>query len=277
MTGDTKKNQHRALTLAFSPCPNDTFIFHGIASGRLRLPGVEFDITLGDVEALNRAALNGVHDITKLSFHAYLLVRDRYRLLNAGAALGFGCGPVVVAKRPVDRGALAGCSVAVPGELTTAHLLLRLFAPEARNKRFVRYDRVIELVQSGEVECGVIIHEDRFVYPRAGLLEIADLGDWWEKETAAPVPLGCIAMREELAEELGEAFDNLVRQSIALAKTDPETALPYIRAHARQMERDVLDRHIATFVNESSLDLGQEGRRALSKLEAMALKAGVIS
>jgi 1,4-dihydroxy-6-naphthoate synthase len=277
MAGTTTNEPHRRLTLAYSPCPNDTFIFFGLASGRLTLDGAALDIAHEDVETLNRAALSETFDITKLSFHAYLLVRDRYHLLSAGAALGHGCGPILVAKGPLDPRSLGSCRVAVPGELTTAHLLLRLFAPEVRDRVFWRYDRIIEGVKSGEADVGVIIHEDRFVYEAAGLHKVADLGEWWEQETGAPIPLGCIAMKQALADRYGEAFDDLVRQSIGMARRDPEAALPYIRAHAQQMAEDVLDQHIAMFVNDQSMDLGASGRAAVSKLEALARQAGVIS
>jgi 1,4-dihydroxy-6-naphthoate synthase len=277
MAGTTTNEPHRRLTLAYSPCPNDTFIFYGIASGRLTLDGAAFDIAHEDVETLNRAALKGTFDITKLSCHAYLLVRDRYHLLSAGAALGYGCGPILVAREPIDPRSLGAHRVAVPGELTTAHLLLRLFAPEAGDKVFWRYDRIIDGVKAGEADCGVIIHEDRFVYEAAGLHKVADLGEWWEQETGAPIPLGCIAMRRELADLYAEAFDRLVQQSIGMARRDRAAALPYIRSHAQQMAGDVLDKHIAMFVNNSSVDLGEPGRAAVSKLEKLARQAGVIS
>ncbi len=264
------------LSLAYSPCPNDTFIFHGIASGALTLDGAALEVVHEDVETLNRAALAATFDITKLSFHAYLLVRERYHLLSAGAALGYGCGPLIVALTPLSPAALRTCRIAVPGELTTAHLLLRLFAPEAADKVFARYDSIIDMVRSGAADCGVIIHEDRFVYEAAGLAKVADLGEWWEAETGAPIPLGGIAMRRELAAAYGDPFDALVRRSIRRARRDPEAAMPYILSHAQQLHPRVIAQHIAAFVNDRSTALGAEGRKAVAELERLARRAGVI-
>jgi 1,4-dihydroxy-6-naphthoate synthase len=262
--------------LAFSPCPNDTFIFHALASGRLSLEGRELRISLHDVETLNRAALKGTFDITKLSFHAYLHVRDQYHLLQTGAALGYGFGPLLVSSKPLSQDDLPSCRIAVPGDLTTAHLLLRLYCPRAEQKVFVRYDDIIPEVASGRADCGVIIHEDRFVYRERGLVKIVDLGEWWEQETGAPVPLGCVAMRRSLASDLADAFDDTVRESIRLAREAPDTALPFIRAHAQEMDRRVLEQHIATFVNDFSANLGAAGIAAVRALEEMARGAGVI-
>ena len=252
-------------------------MFHDLATGRLRLPDCELDVHLHDVETLNRHALDGTYDITKLSFHAYLLVRDRYRLLNSGAALGFGCGPLVVAARELGRDDLPACRIAIPGELTTAHLLLRLWAPAAADRVFTTYDQIMPMIARGEADCGVIIHEGRFVYERAGLHRIVDLGEWWEQTTHLPIPLGGIAMRNALPETLADDFDALLRQSIVSARANPRAALPYVRLHAQEMDDDVLEKHIETFVNEHSLDLGDDGRAAVAKLEEMAGDAGVIA
>ncbi len=276
MTQSGREGDRQIIQLAISPCPNDTFIFYGIASGRLRLDGVDFTIFHHDVETLNRAALGGRYDISKLSFHAWLRVREQYALLQTGAALGYGCGPLLVTSREMDPSRISSCRIAVPGELTTAHLLLRLHSPGAARKVFVRYDEIIPMVASGDVDCGVIIHEDRFTYERAGLKLLVDLGAWWEERTGAPLPLGCIAIRRELAPSLAGPFDDLVRHSIALSRKDISPVLPYIREHAQQMDAAVLEQHIATFVNESSVDLGEDGRRAVAALETLARDAGVI-
>ncbi len=178
------------LTLAYSPCPNDTFMFRDLAEGAESLEGHDIEVHLHDVETLNSMALESTYDISKVSFAAWLRVDARYELLRAGAALGFGCGPLVVSRRALQHDDLAQCRIAVPGELTTAHLLLRLWAPQARDKVFVPYDRIIPLVAGGAADCGVIIHEGRFVYPQAGLKCLVDLGEWWERETKLPVTLG---------------------------------------------------------------------------------------
>lgn len=230
-----------------------------------------------DVEELNRAAFEERFDITKLSFHAYLLVREKYRLLSVGSALGFGCGPVLIAKRDLTREDLTSCRIAIPGEFTTAHLLLRLYAPEAQNKTFVVYDKVFKAIQSGQADCGVIIHESRFTFEQLGLRKIVDLGDWWEKETGHPIPLGGIAMRKDLTGELAKPFEDILRKSIKASYANPEQALPYIRQHAQEMEPEILRKHIKTFVNDFTLDLGDTGHAAIAKLEEMAHNTGVIT
>jgi len=256
-------------------------MFHDLATGRLRLPDYRLDVHLHDIETLNRHALDSKYDITKLSFHAYLLVRDSYRLLKSGAALGFGCGPVVVAAHTLCRDDLPGCRIAIPGELTTAHLLFRLWegriAPGAADRIFTTYDQIMPMIARGEADCGIIIHEGRFVYERAGLHRIVDLGEWWEQTTHLPIPLGGIAMRKSLPETLADDFDVLLRQSIASARANPQAALPYVRHHAQEISDDVLEKHIETFVNQHSLDLGDDGRAAVAKLEEMAIDAGVIA
>jgi len=252
-------------------------MFHGVASGRLRLPAAEAEVHLHDVETLNRLAMSGTFDVTKASFHAYLLVREAYQLLPVAAALGFGCGPLVVTKGEIERDDLPHCRIAVPGELTTAHLLLRLWAPEAGDKVFVPYDRVMGMVANGTADAGVIIHEGRFVYEREGLKRLVDLGAWWEQQTSLPIPLGCILARRGLGDDLIREIETLLRESIANAIAHPEATYGYVREHAQEIDDDVLDKHIKTFVNEYSLDLGESGRAAVAKLETMAREAGVIT
>lgn len=265
------------LTLAYSPCPNDTFMFHDIATGRLHLDGATVTTHLHDVQTLNEKARDGLFDITKLSFHAWLLVRSEYSMLNVGAALGYGCGPVVVARQPMDKAALADCRVAIPGELTTAHLLLRLWQREIGEAQFVRYDEVIPMVADGRVDAGVIIHEGRFVYPQAGLHLVTDLGQWWEQETSLPIPLGCIAARTSLGADTIGRFEAMLAQSIRNSVADPDSAREYVSRYASEMDEAVLSKHIRTFVNDYSLDLGPDGRAAVAALERRAVDAGIIS
>ena len=265
------------ISLGFSPCPNDTFIFNGLVSGAVPLSGHALEVSLHDVETLNRMAFEEKLDVTKLSFYAWLLVRDHYRLLSSGGALGYGCGPLVVATRTVKREEMAGCRIVLPGELTTAHLLFQLWAPEAKQRRFVTYDRVFDALNSGEADCGVIIHESRFTYENAGFKAVVDLGAWWEELTGLPIPLGCIAVHRRLTDGLAGQLEEAIRQSIALARRNPSSALPYIRAHAQEMTEAVLHAHIDTFVNDFSLDLGETGRRAVKALEQQALQAGILS
>ena len=271
MAGETQP-----LRAAVSPCPNDTYIFREAVEGGLTLPGAEISWHFEDVETLNRAAMREEFDITKLSFHAYLAVKERYSLLRAGAALGFGCGPVIVARKPMTREALSKMRIALPGQWTTAHLLFRLYAPEAVNKVFVRYNDILPAIRSGDADAGVIIHEDRFVYRDAGLCAVADLGEWWASETGAPIPLGCIAVKRALADRFAGPLDGMIRESLAARAGDLEGAMPFILGHAQQLEPAVVRRHIDTFVNDFSVDLGEEGDRAVSLLEQMATRAGII-
>jgi len=267
------------LTLAYSPCPNDTFMFHGIASGALHMAGYELEIHLHDIETLNQQALRGVYDLTKLSFHAWLLARDTYRMLNAGAAMGYGCGPIIVAKADgrslPDARAVAASRVAIPGELTTAHLLFRLWAPEARNKIFMTYDRIMPAVTGAEAEFGVIIHESRFTYEQAGLRKVVDLGDWWERITGLPVPLAGIAVRRDIGAGVAKQFETLLRRSIANARANPDAAMRYAHEHAQELDDAVLRKHIEMFVNEYSLDTDATARNAVRTLETMAERIGL--
>ena len=271
-----RRREALVLTLAYSPCPNDTFMFHAIASGQVAFPDESLAIELHDVETLNRWAARGRFDITKLSFHAWLLHRERYALLRSGAALGYRCGPLLVAARPLSRADLTRCRVAVPGELTTAHLLLRLWQPAAADRVFLPYDRIQEAVLAGEADCGVLIHEGRFTFESAGLVAVADLGEWWEGRTGLPIPLGCIGIRRELGRERRQRVESLLSESIAHAQADRGAALPYMTEHAAELDVAVLWRHVDTFVNAFSLDLGEQGRAAVVRLEQMARAAGVI-
>ncbi len=264
------------LTLGYSPCPNDTFIFHALVKGLLDTGGLRFRERLHDVEALNRMAMEAKLDITKLSFHAWLHVRQTYTLLDSGAALGYGCGPVVIARRPMARGDLAAARIVFPGRWTTAHLLFGLWAPEARDRLFTTYDRIFGMLDAGEAEAGVIIHENRFTFRQAGFTEIVDLGVWWEAETGLPIPLGCIAARRNLPDGLAGRVESLIRESIRRAAERPDEAMPYMRAHAQEMDADVLRRHVETFVNEFSLALGDRGRQAVDVLAQRAREAGMV-
>ncbi len=264
------------LRLGFSPCPNDTFMFHGIISGRTPIDGWRVAEELHDVETLNRKAMDGQLDVTKLSFFAWLTLKDRYRLLNAGAALGYGCGPVLVTLAPISPCELRRSRVVLPGEWTTAHLLFRLWAPDAHDRIFTTYDRILDTIRSGRADAGVIIHESRFTYEKEGFQAIVDLGEWWEEETGLPIPLGCIAASRTLTQETVTAIETSLRASIRSAMATPDRSLSYIRRHAREIAADVLDHHIHTFVNDFSLDLGPDGHAAVSALEERAAGAGII-
>jgi len=265
------------ITLGFSPCPNDTFIFNALVNGPLRPVGHRLQVSLHDVETLNRMAFEERLDVTKLSFYAWLKLRDRYHLMSSGGALGYGCGPLVIAARALPGNAMAACRVVLPGQWTTAHLLFRLWAPQARQVRFIPYDQIFAALNDGRADCGVIIHESRFTFESAGFQAVVDLGAWWEELTGLPIPLGCIAAHRRLPSALIEQLEEDIRQSILLARREPDAALPYIRSHAQEMTADVLRAHIDTFVNDFSMDLGIEGWRAVDVLETRARQAGLLA
>lgn len=264
-------------TIGYSPCPNDTYIFGGLATGLVPTKGFELAAELHDVETLNRMALKGVLDITKLSFFAWLKVKSQYRLLQCGAALGYGCGPIVVARKPMSREQVINSRIVLPGPLTTAHLLFRLWAPEAQDRFFASYDQIFDMIAKGKADCGVIIHESRFTYEQAGFTALVDLGEFWERETGAPIPLGCIAAKAQLKDSTTARIETAIRDSIQVARQSLESVLPYIRKHAQEMETAVLQQHIDTFVNDFSLTLGAKGHRAIALLEERARAAGVLT
>jgi 1,4-dihydroxy-6-naphthoate synthase len=263
------------LTLGYSPCPNDTFIFTAWVEGRI--PGAPpVRERLEDIETLNRLAREGALDVAKVSFHAFGHLRDRYRLLHAGGALGRGCGPLVVAREPIDPGALTGARIAIPGRLTTAALLLRLFAPEARDLVLLPFHEILAATRDGAVDAGVIIHESRFTYPRYGLRQIVDLGEWWEGETGHPIPLGGIVIRRDLGPALAHATDRALAASVAFAHAHRDAVWPAVRRHAQEMEDDVMRQHIALYVNRFTEDYGPEGEAAIRHLMETAERLGVV-
>ncbi len=262
-----------SLTLGFSPCPNDTFIFYALVHGLVEGPAFA-PPCLEDVETLNMWALAGRLEVTKLSFHAYGLVRDRYALLASGGALGRGCGPLLV-RRPQRSLDLARATVAIPGRYTTAALLLRLYAPEASRLRCLRFEQILPAVASGEVDAGVIIHESRFTYQAHGLEAAVDLGAWWEEATGLPIPLGCIAARRDLGPARIAEVERAIRRSVDWALAHPREPLPWIRGHAQELDHTVIASHIGLYVNGFSRDLGEEGRRAVAALLDRGRRAGV--
>ena len=267
----------RTLSLGYSPCPNDTFIFHALVHGMVAAEGLSFEPRLEDVETLNRLAMEAVLDVTKVSYGAIPhLVRD-YVLLRSGGALGRGCGPLVVARRDIDTAELAGMRIAIPGRSTTANLLLRLFAPDAAPGIEVVYSDIMPAVARGEVDAGLIIHESRFTYPQHGLAKVVDLGEWWERTTGLPIPLGGILARRELGAETIRAIDDAIRRSVEHAFADPAASRPYVRAHAQEMDDAVTQQHIDLYVNQFSADVGPDGERAIRELFARARAAGVIA
>jgi 1,4-dihydroxy-6-naphthoate synthase len=263
------------LSLGYSPCPNDTFIFSAWTQGLLPdAPPVHE--RLDDIETLNRAALAGEVDVVKVSFHAYGHLRDRYALLHSGGALGRGCGPLVVAREPFPGADLAAKRVAIPGELTTAALLVRLYAPALADVRVLPFHRIMDAVQRGEVDAGAIIHESRFTYPRYGLSQVVDLGEWWERETGHAIPLGGIAVRRDLGAQRIHAVDRALAASVDYAHAHPDAVWPTVRRHAQEMEDAVMRAHIALYVNDFTRDYGSEGEAAIRHLLDTAERLGIV-
>jgi 1,4-dihydroxy-6-naphthoate synthase len=263
------------LTLAFSPCPNDCFMFDAMVHGRVDTEGLAFDVRLLDIDALNAAAFAGEFDATKLSFHAYAYCADRYVLLDAGSALGNGCGPLLISKReiPRDEVAAGGVRIAIPGRFTTANFLCGLAFPGARDKTAIVFSDIEPAVLDGRFDAGLIIHENRFTYEAKGLRKIIDLGEFWEAETGAAIPLGGIAARRTLGSDVQQALNRVMRRSVEFAFANREVSLPYVRAHAQEMSEEVMYKHIDLYVNRYSVDLGAEGRRAI---ELMFQRAGAL-
>lgn len=266
------------LSLAFSPCPNDCFVFDAIVNGRIELEGLEFDVRLEDVESLNHRTFTGEADVTKLSFHAYAYCADAYVLLDAGSALGRNCGPLLISKRRIapDEVAAGGLKIAIPGKYTTANFLLGLAYPRAQNRTELVFSEIENAVLAGAYDAGLIIHENRFTYEAKGLKKIVDLGEYWEGSTGHPIPLGGIVMKRSLPADVQRAMNRILRRSVESAFADRKASLPYVRVHAQEMSEEVMYKHIDLYVNEFSVDLGPVGRRAVEILFSKAQALGLV-
>jgi len=263
------------LSLGYSPCPNDTFIFYALVHGKLAgAPKVAE--RLEDVETLNQLARRGALDLTKISYHAFGHLRHEYALLRSGGALGRGCGPLLVSSRPCDIEELRTTCIAIPGELTTANLLLQLHGEGFSRTRAMPFDRIMPAVAAGEFAAGVIIHESRFTYRQHGLHQVLDLGQWWEHETGCPIPLGGILARRSLGAGLIGRIDAALKASVDYAFAHPDEPRAYIREHARELDDEVTDSHIQLYVNDFSRDLGNEGVAAVEQLFSRAEARGLI-
>jgi 1,4-dihydroxy-6-naphthoate synthase len=256
------------ISLAFSPCPNDCFIFDAIVNRRIDLEGLEFDVRFDDVEALNRSAFSSAVDVTKLSYHAYAYCSGNYALLDAGSALGRGCGPLLISKRTIapEEVAAGRLKIASPGKYTTAQLLFSLAFPKAGPTTPMVFSEIEGAVLSGRFDAGLIIHENRFTYQAKGLKKILDLGEHWELETGAPIPLGGIAIKRSLPDDVSEKVNRLIRRSVEYAFAHRAASLPFVREHAQEMSEEVMYKHIDLYVNEYSIDLGADGRHAVDLL-----------
>ncbi len=265
----------KTLSLGFSPCPNDTFMFNKIVNGENSL-SFDLKVLIKDVEELNKLAIENKTDITKLSFSAFFKVADNYKILNSGSALGRGCGPLIISKKEYKKEDLKNLTVAIPGTNTTANLLFSLFSPETKKLKPMLFSDIEKAILEGSADVGVIIHETRFTYKLRGLKKIADLGEWWEKETGLPIPLGCIAVKKQFEQE-GKEFDTKLKQSIEYAFKNKEQCYPFIKQHARELDTNVIDSHINLYVNNFSISLGEEGRLAIKTLYKKAYELGIIT
>ncbi|MFZ7114760.1 MAG: 1,4-dihydroxy-6-naphthoate synthase [Bacteroidota bacterium] len=256
----------KKLQLAFSPCPNDTFMFDAMIHGKIDTEGLEFEVALEDVESLNKKAISGNSEISKLSFFAYSNVSEKYQLLSSGSALGQGVGPLLISKKKFSDPKKEIKSVAIPGRNTTAYFLFRTFFPSLTNVNEIVFSDIESAVLEGKVDAGVIIHENRFTYESKGLLKIADLGELWEQRTKLPIPLGGIVIRRDLDEEIKKKVERVLRKSVEYAFANPESSFEYVKSHAQEMSPEVRKKHIELYVNAYSTDLGSTGKAAVHEM-----------
>ncbi len=255
------------FSLAFSPCPNDTFIFDALVNKKIATDNFEFDVILDDVQTLNQLALQDKIDVTKISYGVLPLLISNYYLLNSGGALGKGVGPLLIAKDKIDLKDIDKQTIAIPGENTTAHMLFSLAFPSAQNKVFKVFNEIEDAVLTGDVDAGVIIHENRFTYQDKGLIKLIDLGDYWKTQTKLPIPLGGIVANKSIDKSTIKKIDALIKQSVQYAlKNDYEQLSDYVKQHAQEMSEQVMRKHIDLYVNNFSVDLGNDGKNAVSKL-----------
>jgi 1,4-dihydroxy-6-naphthoate synthase len=270
------------LSLGFSPCPNDTFIFDALIHHKIDTEGLEFEVFYDDVETLNQKAMRGELDISKLSYHAFAYVADKYVLLDAGSALGYGVGPMLICKDDPEKlsaflkSTVSNPKIGIPGRYTTANFLLGLAFPNATNKVELVFSDIENAVLEGRVDIGLIIHENRFTYQDKGLKKIIDLGDYWEKETGCAIPLGGIVANRNLPLDIQHTVNRVLRRSVEFAFENPKSGLDFIRSHAQEMSEEVMYKHIDLYVNKYSVDLGVEGKKAIRLMFDTALEKNII-
>jgi 1,4-dihydroxy-6-naphthoate synthase len=265
------------IEIGFSPCPNDTFIFDAMLHGKIDTEGLDFEPVIEDVEALNQRAFGGQIAVTKLSYHAFAHLTERYALLHAGSALGTGCGPLLVAAAPRTIAEIEDGSIAIPGKMTTANFLLGLALPNATDKREFLFSDIEAAVLRGDVLAGLIIHENRFTYAQKGLIKILDLGEFWESTTGLPIPLGGIVVHRDLPEATQQKINRVLRRSVEYAFEHPEAVMPFVRQYAQSMEDAVMKAHIDLYVTKYTIDLGVTGQLAVRELFRTGVEKGVIA
>lgn len=265
------------LQLAFSTCPNDTFMFDALVNGHGRNNDLNLDLHLADIEELNTAVVKGLPDISKMSVAAFPLVAKEYELLHAGAAIGFGNGPLVVSRKKIYEDELKDAKIAIPGEKTTANLLLRILFPGISNKQEYLFSAIEEVVLDGECDAGLLIHETRFTYEDRGLQKVVDLGEEWEVQTGLPIPLGIIAIRRSLSEKIKLEFEKQLQESVRFALDHPAVSLPFMKMHAQELSEEVMYKHVQLYVNHFSVDVGAEGEKAVVTLLHKAADAGLLA
>jgi 1,4-dihydroxy-6-naphthoate synthase len=263
------------LSLGFSPCPNDTFIFDALIHHKIDTEGLEFEVVFDDVETLNQKAFNADLDITKLSYHAFAYALKDYVLLDAGSALGFGVGPLLICKTPQDCND-PNLRVGIPGKYTTANFLLSLAYPHLKNKKEMVFSDIEQKLISNEIDLGLIIHENRFTYQNKGLMKVKDLGEYWEETTDCAIPLGGIVVKRSLPDEVKQKVNRLIRKSVEFAFENPKSALPFIKQHAQEMKESVIYQHVDLYVNKYSIDLGEEGKKAIQIMFDQAFDKKII-
>lgn len=264
------------LSLGFSPCPNDTFIFDAMIHGKVDTEGLEFDVVLADVEELNQKAFAQKLDITKLSYHAFAYLLDDYLLLDAGSALGNGVGPLLIAKREFSQTEVDNATIAIPGKYTTANFLFSLAYPKAVHKQELLFSDIENAVLQGKVDLGLIIHENRFTYHERGLVKIRDLGEFWEETFALPIPLGGIVIRQGLSRDVQEKVNRILQRSVQFALENPEQTMDYVRPHAQEMDEKVMLQHINLYVNDYTVNLGDIGKEAVRRMFEVAREKQII-
>ena len=275
ISSNAVSTQLREISVAHSPDSDDAFMFYGLATNKVRVPGLKFSHTLADIETLNRKAREAFYDLTAISFHAYPYLQERYALLSSGGSVGEGYGPMIVSSRDYTIEQIKNKKIAVPGTLTTAYLVLKLFAPDIQTE-VVPFDQIIPQILDGRYDAGLIIHEGQLTYSKSGLKRVVDFGKWWREQTGLPLPLGGNAIKRELGAELMREVSQALKDSIQYALDHRDEALEYAMQFARDLDRQLVGRFVSMYVNERTLDYGPEGREAIARLLEMGYEHGII-